>query len=196
MIRTVSAALAALAIMASAAMAGEISSSVDAGALPDSKKTKLGLYLTPKDAAAAIEADDSIVFLDVRDPVEIEFIGHPSSMDANIPSKITQLSDFNAKKGRYNQAVNKDFVAQVDALMAKNGFEKDKPIFLICRSGSRSATAANLLAEQGYTQVYNLVEGFEGDKNKEGVRAVNGWRNAGLPWTYKIPEEAAYQPGK
>lgn len=189
-------ALAALLMLAGPALSKEaaIASSVDAAALPEAKQTPLGLYLTPKDAAAALEADPSIVFVDVRDPVEVEFVGHPEGVDANVPSKLTQVSQFDPKKGRYKQTANPDFVAAIDAVMAKQGLGKDKPVILMCRSGVRSAAAAKLLIENGYTRVYNLVEGFEGDKNKVGVRAVNGWRNAGLPWTYKIAEEAAYRP--
>lgn len=193
----VCAALGALMMLATPALAGDpIASSVDAAALPDKKKTPLGLYLTPKDAHAALEQDPSIVFFDVRDPIEVEFVGHAASMDANIPSKLTQVTQFNPKKGRYDMAANPDFVSQINAFMAKHGFEKDQPVFMMCRSGVRSAKAAKLLIAEGYTQVYNLVEGFEGDKSKAGVRDVNGWRNAGLPWTYKIPEGAAYRPGE
>jgi len=46
----------------------------------------------------------------------------------------------------------------------------------------------------GYSNVWNLVECFEGGKNKDGARAINGWRNTGLPWSYKIPAEAAWVP--
>lgn len=59
----------------------------------------------------------------------------------------------------------------------------------------RSAAAARQLIEAGYTDVWNLIEGFEGDKNPEtGRRELNGWRNAGLPWTYKLGAEIAWQP--
>jgi hypothetical protein len=60
---------------------------------------------------------------------------------------------------------------------------------LICRSGDRSAAASHLLAEAGFKNVYSVVDGFEGDLAtdgpKAGQRAVNGWKNAGLPWSYK-----------
>jgi rhodanese-related sulfurtransferase len=56
----------------------------------------------------------------------------------------------------------------------------------------RSAAAINKLAEAGFTKVYNIVDGFEGDKEKDknspnvGKRTVDGWRNAGTPWTYDM----------
>jgi rhodanese-related sulfurtransferase len=57
----------------------------------------------------------------------------------------------------------------------------------MCRSGSRSADAVDALTEAGIdVTLYSMVDGFEGDKNDNGVRDVNGWRIAGLPWTYEI----------
>ena len=71
-------------------------------------------------------------------------------------------------------------------------------VILICRSGDRSARAADLLANAGYTQVYSITDGFEGDAAKDGPQAgqriVNGWKNAGLPWTYKLEKQKMYFP--
>ena len=54
----------------------------------------------------------------------------------------------------------------------------------LCRSGARSNNGANLAAASGYTNAYNILEGFEGDKDANGHRnKVGGWRFAGLPWT-------------
>ena len=61
-----------------------------------------------------------------------------------------------------------------------------------CRSGGRSAMAANLLAQAGYKNVYNITDGIEGDTVNDpqslfnGQRMVNGWKNSGLPWTDSI----------
>ncbi|MDJ0876775.1 MAG: hypothetical protein QNJ02_15990, partial [Desulfobacterales bacterium] len=69
---------------------------------------------------------------------------------------------------------------------------------VMCRSGGRSAAAVNTLAKAGYKQVYNIVDGFEGDALKipgsynNGRRIVSGWKNAGLPWTYKLDPQLAY----
>jgi rhodanese-related sulfurtransferase len=53
----------------------------------------------------------------------------------------------------------------------------------LCRSGGRSHNAAALAKQNGYTEVYNVLEGFEGDKDAHGHRnTVGGWRKAGLPW--------------
>jgi len=58
-----------------------------------------------------------------------------------------------------------------------------RPVAFLCRSGVRSQHAATLATQHGWEAAYNILEGFEGDKNAAGQRRVNGWQNAGLPWT-------------
>ena len=61
--------------------------------------------------------------------------------------------------------------------------KKDAPVMFICRSGGRSHNAALLAMQAGYVQSYNVLEGFEGDKDEHGHRNTRGgWRIAGLPW--------------
>ena len=182
-------------IVTSSAGAAEIRSSVKMAELPKHKQTTLGLYLSPADASAALEANAGILFLDVRDPIEVNFVGHPEPIDAIVPLKLIKL-EFDAKKGSYKGVPNADFVKNVDRLLARLGLGKSHPVFVICRSGARSAEATNKLARAGYTNVWNVVEGFEGDKDKAGVRTVNGWRNAGLPWTYKLTSDQAWVPSR
>jgi rhodanese-related sulfurtransferase len=63
------------------------------------------------------------------------------------------------------------------------GVGRNDEVFLICRSGARSASAATALHGAGFTNCYNVAEGFEGDKDKEGHRGtIGGWKAAGLPW--------------
>lgn len=60
---------------------------------------------------------------------------------------------------------------------------KDEIVLLLCRSGVRSHSAAVTASEAGFTQVFNILEGFEGDLNEAGQRGhLGGWRKAGLPW--------------
>jgi rhodanese-related sulfurtransferase len=180
------------AAIATPALADEIRSTVDPSKLSSGKTTRLGLYLTPTDAHRALQADPGIVFLDVRDPIEVSFVGHPASIDANIPL-MTATHEFDANRSAYKMVPNPAFVKQVEAWLATAKKGKDAAIFLICRSGGRSAYATNLLADAGYTNVWNLVEGFEGDLDKStGRRSLNGWRNADLPWAYKLTAEVAY----
>ncbi len=60
----------------------------------------------------------------------------------------------------------------------------DAPVLFICRSGGRSHNAAMIAMQAGYAESYNVLEGFEGDRDAQGHRnMVGGWRAAGLPWT-------------
>lgn len=60
---------------------------------------------------------------------------------------------------------------------------KDAVILLLCRSGKRSAAAAIAATAAGFTQVYNVREGFEGDLDDKQQRGrISGWRQRGLPW--------------
>jgi rhodanese-related sulfurtransferase len=175
------------------ASANAIRSTVDDRDLPNEKQTTLGLYLTASDAATALQADPTIVFLDVRDPIEIAFVGHPTPIDANVPIAFA-THNFDITKGSYRMEPNKDFLIEAEVIVARKGGGTDRPVFVMCRSGGRSAVAANTLAAHGFTNVWNVVEGFEGDTDTAGTRSVNGWRNAGLPWVYGLSAEQAWRP--
>jgi rhodanese-related sulfurtransferase len=56
-------------------------------------------------------------------------------------------------------------------------------ILLLCRSGVRSHEAAELLSSEGFPNCFNILEGFEGDKNEAGQRVITGWKVRGLPWS-------------
>lgn len=157
--------------------------------LPKEKQTSLELYVT---SAQAYEkwrtAPDEIKVFDVRTLEEYIFIGH-APMAWNIPL-LSQTHEWDAEKGRFAMLPNPDFLAQV-----KEVAEPTDTIMVMCRSGGRSAMAINLLAEAGFTNVYNITDGFEGDKVEdpgsvyEGKRLRNGWKNSAVPWTYKVNTE-------
>lgn len=174
--------------------ASEIKTELDPTKVSKSRQTPFGLYLTPQEAFLAISANPDIVMIDVRDPIEISFVGHPKPMDGNVPLR-TVSRKFDTKSGAYVMKSNTNFVIDVDALMKRLGYTNTDPVFVTCRSGPRSAVAAKLLYDAGYKNVWNLVEGFEGSLDiKSGSRLNNGWRNADLPWSYKINAKAVWQP--
>jgi len=162
--------------------------------IPKDKQTTLGLYVTGKEAYDMWQKDQQkIKIIDCRTPEEYAFIGH-APMAANIPSKF-MTSDWDEKKKGYAMKPNPNFVKEV-----QKRFTKEDTILVMCRSGQRSAPAVNLLAKAGYTKVYNIPEGFEGDKVKDpqspnhGKRMQNGWRLANLPWTYDLDVNLIYLP--
>ncbi|MBA1333042.1 sulfurtransferase, partial [Candidatus Endoriftia persephone str. Guaymas] len=105
----------------------------------------------------------------------------------------------NPKKPVFLMETNVNFEKQIAAALEARGLSKEAPVILMCRSGgTRGAPSAKMLWGKGYTQVYVVTDGFEGGKIKSGERKnwrlKNGWKNAGLPWSYKLNMEKMYMP--
>ena len=180
-------------MMSATAFAGD----VDPTQLSKKKLTPQGLYLTAQETHKMVSAEsDNILFIDVRTPSEVEFVGAPKSIDANIPYVLNDFTEWDEKKKRFKKVPNSNFTVLLEDALNAKGLNKEDKIVLMCRSGSRSAKAANLLHQAGYNNVYSVIEGFEGDSSKvadtKGQRTVNGWKNSGLPWTYKHEEDKMY----
>lgn len=158
------------------------------------KRTVAGKYISAFDAYQRFLNDqEGIIILDVRTVEEYVFVGHPE-MAYNIPIALW-TGEYNEQRNFYIQKDNTNFIAEVKAK-----FHKDKTIMIICRSGYKSANAANRLTNSGFVNVYNIVDGFEGDivsdKNSKdyGKRVLNGWKNSDAPWTYKLDPKLIYRP--
>lgn len=111
-------------------------------------------------------SQDQAMLVDVRSAEERKFVGHvPGSL--HVPwATGTALTR------------NPRFVRELEA---KTG--KTTPVLLLCRSGKRSALAAEAVAKAGHTLVFNVLEGFEGEINPNGHRGTeDGWRFHQLPW--------------
>ena len=125
------------------------------------------LHLKSREAYKALSANPRAVLLDVRDPVEYSFVGHPMGA-MNVPWKLAPAMN-----------LNNNFVAEVRTRIR----DLETPIFLLCRSGQRSLQAAQALALAGYRNLTNIDDGFEGDLNADKHRStVSGWRYHRLPW--------------
>ena len=160
------------------------------------KHTALGKYVT------AVEAHElwkngagKVTIVDVRTPEEYDFVGHPA-MAPNVPVQLW-VGVFDAQKKAMPLADNPAFVE-----LMKQRFKPGDALVVMCRSGHRSALAARKLIEAGFTNVYNMVDGFEGDKVADkaspdyGKRTKDGWRNSKLAWTTDLDEKLIYQPAK
>jgi len=84
--------------------------------------------------------------------------------------------------------LNPDFVNVVE----KN-FAKDKKIICGCQSGMRSARAAGMLLEAGYTDIANLLGGFGGMRDQSGKVLAPGWQASGLPVSNDVGDGASYE---
>jgi rhodanese-related sulfurtransferase len=120
--------------------------------------------LTPAEAFALMQAGAKLV--DVRTKPELLFVGR-------VPGSV--LVEWQTYPGN---AQNPAFLAQLTEAV-----EPQDTLMFMCRSGGRSHAAAATAAQAGFRDSYNVLEGFEGDKDAEQHRnTVGGWRKAGLPW--------------
>jgi len=123
-------------------------------------------HLTPPQAYDFLQANPEAVFIDVRSEMEYMFVGHPSG------SMLIPWVD------GPNWEIDPNFVSHV-----KKAASLNRPVVLICRSGRRSAEAGLALENAGLQEVYNVLNGFEGDLDEQHHRnSINGWRHDGLPW--------------
>lgn len=178
---------------------GLAQAAVDPATVPEPKRTKAGRYLMAADVPAFIQAQGGagkVLFLDLRTRAEAMYVGMATGIDALVPFVEHQelMTDWDAQRGMYRLEPLQDFVQEVNRRLAQKGLAKADTVVLICRSGDRSSRGANRLADDGYTQVWSVVDGFEGDMGKDGRRSVNGWKNAGLPWSYKLDRDRMYFP--
>ena len=176
-----------------------VASAADVSTVPKVKQTKLGQYFTAQEAAAFVVQNGSkSLFLDIRTPAEVTFLGMAQPADANVPYMVEPpFQQWDAAKSSFKLEPNADFIPEVRRRLSEKKLGPDDTIVLMCRSGDRSAAASNLLAEAGFKHVYSVVDGYEGDLAgdgpKAGQRAVNGWKNAGLPWSYKLDKAKMYK---
>lgn len=131
--------------------------------------------LTPKQAHELLCKDPRAVLIDVRSEMEFLFVGHPVGA-VHVPW--IDEPDWD---------INPDFVKHVRQLMlgglSHTSEKGSAPVLLICRSGKRSLEAGEKLIKAGFTEVYNVLEGFEGELDDNHHRSsIGGWRFHGLPW--------------
>jgi len=119
----------------------------------------------PRDAWALVEAGLATL-VDVRSAEERQFVGHVPGSAHVAWATGTALTR------------NPRFARELEAKL-----KKDEVVLLLCRSGKRSALAAEAAAKAGFTSVFNVLEGFEGELDADRHRGrADGWRFHALPW--------------
>lgn len=172
---------------------------VESAQVPDDKRSATGLHLTAVEAAAMKRADPAkVLFIDVRSRAEAMLLGMPTLADHLVPLLDFSASwEWSADQGEYLQQANPRFVQDVEQRLTKAGLTKNDPVILLCRSGTRSNSAAGLLSLYGFKKAYTVIDGYEGDLAtsgpQAGQRSVNGWKNAKLPWTYQLDSTKVYR---
>ena len=123
--------------------------------------------VAPATAWKILSERKDAVLIDVRTRAEWNYVGR-------IPDSV--LVEWNTYPAGEK---NPQFLDQLQSQVEKT----DAPVMFLCRSGARSHAAAAAATGAGYPNSFNILEGFEGDKDAQGHRnSVGGWRVAGLPW--------------
>ncbi|MDN5881053.1 MAG: rhodanese-like domain-containing protein [Nitrosospira sp.] len=122
--------------------------------------------LMPAEALALLQEAPGARLVDVRSRAEWDWVGR-------IPGAVE--IEWQSYPG---MQANPDFFSYLSSQV-----DKESLVMFICRSGGRSHQAAATATGEGYANCYNILEGFEGDKDPTGHRgAKGGWKAAGLPW--------------
>lgn len=125
-------------------------------------------HFEPREAWSYLQAHPDALLIDVRMEIEYLYVGHPPGARHIAWYEYPQMRADPAR-----------FAAQV----LQEAGSVQRPVLLLCRSGARTLDAGRALEAAGFTQVFNVKHGFEGDLDAEFKRGrLNGWRHDGLPW--------------
>jgi rhodanese-related sulfurtransferase len=128
--------------------------------------------ITPEDCWALLRENPDAVLVDCRTTAEWEWVG---VADLSALGREPLFVEWNHADGRHNDGF-------VDDLLAAGLTEAQRPVVFLCRSGKRSALAAEVATAAGISPAYNVTDGFEGQIDERNHRGVGGWRAVGLPW--------------
>ena len=155
--------------------------------------------LHPAEGHRRVQAHgDELLFVDVRDPVEIMFVGFTDAVDLNIPFRLVNTEELNPQGTAFAMPLNPRFAEEVRAALKAKGLDETATIITMCRTGgARGRPSAEYLRENGFPNVWYVENGFQGEPAEEGVRKGhrnrNGWQNEGLPWRLGFDPEKIHR---
>ncbi|HEC00532.1 MAG: rhodanese-like domain-containing protein [Emcibacter sp.] len=130
--------------------------------------------VTVEEVWKILAENENAILVDVRTQAEWAFVGLCDLSKINKSPLLLSWQIFP------QMDINADFVRTI----VNMDIPKDSPLYFLCRSGVRSKAAASAMVAEGYSQCFNILEGFEGDRDAAGHRGTcGGWKAAGLPWT-------------
>lgn len=123
--------------------------------------------VTPREAWTLLTSAPGTVLVDVRSQAELHWVGRvPNAVEIEWLSWPTMHK-------------NDHFMTQINRQI-----DREALVLFLCRSAQRSHHAAILATQNGWNNCYNILEGFEGDRDVNQQRgSIGGWRQAGLPWS-------------
>ena len=129
--------------------------------------------VTVEETWKALQENEQAVLIDVRTRAEWAFVGLCDLSSIGKTPLLVSWQEFPTMD------INPSFA---DSIMGQN-IPKSAPLYFLCRSGVRSQAAAATMQAAGYEQCYNILSGFEGDRDQKGHRGkIGGWKASGLPW--------------
>ncbi len=129
--------------------------------------------ISSKQCFERLSKESSSYLVDVRTEPEWLFVGLPDLQSLNKQTICVSWHMYPEME------INENFKSEI----LESGINKQDTIFLICRSGNRSCDAAEFLASHGFTNCFNVIDGFEGENNPNHQRStINGWKYYKLPW--------------
>ncbi len=133
----------------------------------------------PDDCYGRLSVNSKSVIIDVRTKAEVQYVG------------IIDVSQIEAKmlfiewQTYPTMQINNNFISEVETAMLRMEYTKEVEIYCLCRVGARSLNAANLLAQNGFENCFNILGGFQGHPNEKGQRGhLDGWVARDLPWRH------------
>jgi len=130
-----------------------------------------------KEAWDSLARSAAATLVDVRTQAEWAYVGVPVLSSIGKAAVLVEWDEFPTG------ALVPDFIGRLKSELDKLGIDKGAPLYFICRSGARSASAAAAMTAAGYRRCFNVAGGFEGARDGEGHRGtVEGWKAVKLPW--------------
>ncbi|MGL1922373.1 MAG: rhodanese-like domain-containing protein [Hyphomicrobiales bacterium] len=145
--------------------------------------------LAPDAAFKLLLEEPSTILIDVRTKAETIFVGLPNLSNLENGQDLSANYCLIEWQLFPSMQTNDNFIAELEAKLEswqqKDGVEKQaRNLLFLCRSGVRSAYAADVATKMGCSKSYNISGGFEGDVNEGGHRGtLSGWKFTGLPWS-------------
>ena len=131
--------------------------------------------VTPTEAMAMLTSGEGAILVDVRTSEEWSTVGVPDLSALKLEPVFVEWAS------QPGPVKNPSFVGDVQAQLQQRGADEETHVLFLCRSGARSAAAAQAMAAAGYRNSHNVAGGFEGSPTS----GTAGWKDQGLPW--KMP---------
>ena len=133
--------------------------------------------VSPREAWDLLKNEPEAQLIDVRTRPEWTFVGVADTSEAGREPIGLEWQVYP------HMGVDGEFAAKLEDELQRRGADKNAPLLFLCRSGARSAAAASLMTQRGWTRAHNIEGGFEGGHDADGHRGTReGWKADGLPW--------------